>query len=242
MRMCWEPEWAGGSNWANSCLQWDLIFSHLSCAIPFRSESVESPDTAPSGPAADQPSVIPTQGDLLGDLLNLDLGPPVSGPPMATVQMGAVDLLGGGLDILVRPSFCAPSLIPGCPVGIVLGLMLALFWAVMGQPGDMRAGPSLQWVRTEGTAPQFILPLSSGGVPPTTSWCLFSQFVWLFPLHVLCCRSGCSWGPLSDPQTAAGLGQDVPTPSLWGVPCARRFRGDSVSSWDCSASSGLASG
>ncbi|KFW79900.1 AP-1 complex subunit beta-1, partial [Manacus vitellinus] len=69
------------------------------------SESAESPDTAPAGvPAADQPSVIPTQGDLLGDLLNLDLGPPVSGPPVATssVQMGAVDLLGGGLDSLLR--------------------------------------------------------------------------------------------------------------------------------------------
>ncbi|XP_029820773.1 AP-1 complex subunit beta-1 [Manacus vitellinus] len=68
------------------------------------SESAESPDTAPAGvPAADQPSVIPTQGDLLGDLLNLDLGPPVSGPPVATssVQMGAVDLLGGGLDSLM---------------------------------------------------------------------------------------------------------------------------------------------
>ncbi|NXE43908.1 AP1B1 protein, partial [Ptilorrhoa leucosticta] len=67
-------------------------------------ESAESPDTAPSGgPAADQPSVIPTQGDLLGDLLNLDLGLPVTEPPMATaaVQMGAVDLLGGGLDSLV---------------------------------------------------------------------------------------------------------------------------------------------
>ncbi|NXJ72294.1 AP1B1 protein, partial [Rostratula benghalensis] len=68
------------------------------------SESAESPDTAPSGvQAAEQPAVIPTQGDLLGDLLNLDLGPPVSGPPIATssVQMGAVDLLGGGLDSLV---------------------------------------------------------------------------------------------------------------------------------------------
>ncbi|XP_010192350.1 PREDICTED: AP-1 complex subunit beta-1 isoform X1 [Mesitornis unicolor] len=68
------------------------------------SESAESPDTAPSGvQAAEQPAVIPTQGDLLGDLLNLDLGPPVSGPPIATssVQMGAVDLLGGGLDSLM---------------------------------------------------------------------------------------------------------------------------------------------
>ncbi|NWS20215.1 AP1B1 protein, partial [Pachyramphus minor] len=76
------------------------------------SESAESPDAAPAGvQGADQPSVIPTQGDLLGDLLNLDLGPPVSGPPMATssVQMGAVDLLGGGLDSLVPFSPSASS-------------------------------------------------------------------------------------------------------------------------------------
>lgn len=77
---------------------------------PHRSESTESPETAPAGvPSGEQPDVIPTQGDLLGDLLNLDLGPPVSGPPLATssVQMGAVDLLGGGLDSLVCPG--APS-------------------------------------------------------------------------------------------------------------------------------------
>lgn len=69
-----------------------------------RSESTESPETAPTGAvSSDQPDVIPAQGDLLGDLLNLDLGPPVSGPPLAasSVQMGAVDLLGGGLDSLV---------------------------------------------------------------------------------------------------------------------------------------------
>ncbi|KAG8147803.1 hypothetical protein E2320_022935, partial [Naja naja] len=68
---------------------------------PSASESAESPDTVSAGvPPSEQPAVIPTQGDLLGDLLNLDLGPPVSSPPIATssVQMGAVDLLGGGLD------------------------------------------------------------------------------------------------------------------------------------------------
>uniref|UniRef100_A0A2K6P404 AP complex subunit beta n=1 Tax=Rhinopithecus roxellana TaxID=61622 RepID=A0A2K6P404_RHIRO len=68
------------------------------------SESAESPETAPAGaPPGEQPDVIPAQGDLLGDLLNLDLGPPVSSPPLTTssVQMGAVDLLGGGLDSLV---------------------------------------------------------------------------------------------------------------------------------------------
>lgn len=55
------------------------------------------------GPAAamDQPHVIPSQGDLLGDLLNLDLGPPVNVPQVSSMQMGAVDLLGGGLDSLV---------------------------------------------------------------------------------------------------------------------------------------------
>lgn len=51
--------------------------------------------------ATDQHHVIPSQGDLLGDLLNLDLGPPVNVPQVSSMQMGAVDLLGGGLDSLV---------------------------------------------------------------------------------------------------------------------------------------------
>lgn len=69
--------------------------------------SYDSIDTGESpvsgGPAAamDQPHVIPSQGDLLGDLLNLDLGPPVNVPQVSSMQMGAVDLLGGGLDSLV---------------------------------------------------------------------------------------------------------------------------------------------
>uniref|UniRef100_A0AAR2KN12 AP complex subunit beta n=1 Tax=Pygocentrus nattereri TaxID=42514 RepID=A0AAR2KN12_PYGNA len=60
-----------------------------------------------AGPAApiDQPQVIPSQGDLLGDLLNLDLGPPVNVPQVSSMQMGAVDLLGGGLDSLVSSLF-----------------------------------------------------------------------------------------------------------------------------------------
>lgn len=59
--------------------------------------------TAAPQAAEQQPAVIPSQGDLLGDLLNLDLGPSVNVPPIpsSTVQMGAMDLLGGGLDSLV---------------------------------------------------------------------------------------------------------------------------------------------
>ncbi|KAG8455656.1 hypothetical protein GDO86_001735 [Hymenochirus boettgeri] len=68
------------------------------------SESAESPESVPTGvpPTEVHPSVIPSQGDLLGDLLNLDLVPP-AGPPLTTssVPLGGVDLLGGGLDSLL---------------------------------------------------------------------------------------------------------------------------------------------
>ncbi|KAK2099864.1 AP-2 complex subunit beta [Saguinus oedipus] len=59
----------------------------------------------------EQSQVIPSQGDLQGDLLNLDIGPPVNVPQVSSMQMGAVDLLGGGLDSLVGQSFI-PSSVP----------------------------------------------------------------------------------------------------------------------------------
>lgn len=45
-----------------------------------------------------QPSVIPAQDSLIGDLLSMDLGAPA---PMAVPAPATVDLLGGGLDGLV---------------------------------------------------------------------------------------------------------------------------------------------
>ncbi|XP_069379874.1 AP-1 complex subunit beta-1 isoform X3 [Paralichthys olivaceus] len=65
----------------------------------------ESPDTgSAAGVSEAPPAVIPSQGDLLGDLLNLDLTPPTTTgppPPSSGMQMGAMDLLGGGLDSLM---------------------------------------------------------------------------------------------------------------------------------------------
>uniref|UniRef100_A0A8C8IL32 AP complex subunit beta n=1 Tax=Oncorhynchus tshawytscha TaxID=74940 RepID=A0A8C8IL32_ONCTS len=78
----------------------------------------ESPVSAgPVVPIEQAQSVIPSQGDLLGDLLNLDLGPPVNVPQVSSMQMGAVDLLGGGLDSLnfipsSVPNTFAPSPTP----------------------------------------------------------------------------------------------------------------------------------
>ncbi|MEE6511046.1 hypothetical protein FKM82_017227 [Ascaphus truei] len=78
------------------------------------SESAESPEIASAAAPPTEPhlSMIPSQGDLLGDLLNLDLTPPVSGPPLTTSSMplGSVDLLGGGLDSLLPAGFMAPPM------------------------------------------------------------------------------------------------------------------------------------
>ncbi|KAG7278178.1 hypothetical protein CRUP_002138 [Coryphaenoides rupestris] len=72
--------------------------------LPIQHSSTETGESPVSGgPTAtmEQPHVIPSQGDLLGDLLNLDLGPTVNVPQVSSMQMGAVDLLGGGLDSLL---------------------------------------------------------------------------------------------------------------------------------------------
>lgn len=80
-------------------------------------ESAESPElgSAAGAPVAEAPpAVIPSQGDLLGDLLNLDLVPPTTTapPPPASMQMGAMDLLGGGLDSLMVDHESEPPHLP----------------------------------------------------------------------------------------------------------------------------------
>lgn len=86
----------------------ELFFlSPLPASHVFSTDAGDSPVGNMSATNLEQTQVIPSQGDLLGDLLNLDLGPPVNVPQVSSMQMGAVDLLGGGLDSLVsKHDFC----------------------------------------------------------------------------------------------------------------------------------------
>uniref|UniRef100_A0A8C1ATG9 AP complex subunit beta n=1 Tax=Cyprinus carpio carpio TaxID=630221 RepID=A0A8C1ATG9_CYPCA len=121
-------------------------------------ESTESPDVGQSGPSEAPPAVIPSQGDLLGDLLNLDLAPPTATVPSVqpSMQMGAMDLLGGGLDSLVCSSpmgaglGAAPAAMPaslgGAPaVGGGLGDLFDLGGGV-GMPTGSYVAPKTVWL------------------------------------------------------------------------------------------------
>uniref|UniRef100_A0A673KGI5 AP complex subunit beta n=1 Tax=Sinocyclocheilus rhinocerous TaxID=307959 RepID=A0A673KGI5_9TELE len=130
--------------------------------IPARAgsgESAESPDVGQSGPSEAPPAVIPSQGDLLGDLLNLDLAPPAATVPSVqpSMQMGAMDLLGGGLDSLVCSSpamgaglgaapVAMPAALGGAPaVGGGLGDLFDLGGGV-GMPTGSYVAPKTVWL------------------------------------------------------------------------------------------------
>ncbi|XP_052317516.1 AP-1 complex subunit beta-1-like isoform X1 [Oncorhynchus keta] len=134
-------------------------------------EGMECPDVgnAAGGSAPEAaPSIIPSQGDLLGDLLNLDLAPPTTtGPTPSTsgMQMGGMDLLGGGLDSLMDESEplggdiggspamgagfgAAPAVMPtslNAPVGGGLGDLFDLGGGV-GMPMGAYIPPKTVWL------------------------------------------------------------------------------------------------
>ncbi|XP_060763530.1 AP-1 complex subunit beta-1 isoform X2 [Neoarius graeffei] len=88
-------------------------------------ESAESPDASQSVVPDAPPAVIPSQDNLL---LNLDLAPPTTTMPSVppAMQMGAVDLLSGGLDSLLGGDIGgSPAMgvgLGGAPVGMPAGL------------------------------------------------------------------------------------------------------------------------
>ncbi|XP_021477318.1 AP-1 complex subunit beta-1 isoform X3 [Oncorhynchus mykiss] len=133
-------------------------------------ESTESPDVGAAGGSAPEaaPSIIPSQGDLLGDLLNLDMAPPTTSgppPPSTGMQMGGMDLLGGGLDSLMgdeseplggdiggSPAMgagfgAAPAVMPAslnAPVGGGLGDLFDL--GGVGMPMGAYIPPKIVWL------------------------------------------------------------------------------------------------
>ncbi|XP_055055022.1 AP-1 complex subunit beta-1 isoform X1 [Misgurnus anguillicaudatus] len=114
--------------------------------IPARAgsgESAESPDVGQSGSAEAPPAVIPSQGDLLGDLLNLDLAPPTATIPSVqpSMQMGAMDLLGGGLDSLMGDESDTLGDIGGSPsMGAGLGVAPAVMPTALGSTPAVGGG------------------------------------------------------------------------------------------------------
>ncbi|KAK7934016.1 hypothetical protein WMY93_004912 [Mugilogobius chulae] len=163
-------------------------------------ESVESPEAASAAVPEPTPSVIPSQEDLLGDLLNLnlDLTPPTSStappPPSSGLQMGAMDLLGGGLDSLMgddaepHQSVCVRSDTPQSPLqspsppdysptqlGGDLGANPTI-GAGFGAPPPAAVPPSFTAPASRGLDDLFDL---SGGVGmPTGAYCP-AKTVWL---------------------------------------------------------------
>lgn len=89
--------------------------------LPPRTQSGGSPEEPSALPGASatvadvaqevqQPTVIPGVDSLTGDLLQLDLGPPMyQQPPVATQQPSSMDLLDIGLDTLLGGAQQAPS-------------------------------------------------------------------------------------------------------------------------------------
>lgn len=65
-------------------------------SLPNRGSSEAPSDTATSN----EPTVIPNQESLIGDLLSMDIGTPAA-PVAAAPAASNVDLLGGGLDVLL---------------------------------------------------------------------------------------------------------------------------------------------
>ena len=86
-----------------------LLIKYFACVVIRAGQSEEAPREAAPVAAAPQVTVIPGVDSLIGDLLDMDIGPPMAqqyhqsmGPPVAAVpSAGAMDLLGEGLDSLV---------------------------------------------------------------------------------------------------------------------------------------------
>lgn len=69
-------------------------------SLPNRSTTTTTAAATTDDTSSNEPTVIPNQESLIGDLLSMDINAPAA-PAAAPVPASNIDLLGGGLDVLV---------------------------------------------------------------------------------------------------------------------------------------------
>lgn len=104
-------------------------------SLPNRQSSGDEPQATTSAEA----SVIPNQESLIGDLLSMDINAPVA--PTSSIPSSNVDLLGGGLDILLGGT-SGPTETAGN------GLLGDIF-GIGGAPSTMVSTPKIVWLPAE---------------------------------------------------------------------------------------------
>lgn len=95
---------------------------------------------------SDATSVIPNQESLIGDLLSMDIGAPVPAAAPSAAPQSNVDLLGGGLDILMGGGPPAPAVDPIMNTGT--GLLGDIF-GLNTSSNPMVAVPRITWLPAE---------------------------------------------------------------------------------------------
>lgn len=105
-------------------------------ALPTRSGSQDILEASPSHGVDQRSTVIPTQESLIGDLLTMDLGPPMPAPaapaPAAYGSTG-LDLLSGGLDGLLGDAQPAAA---AAPPPATVGLLGDIFGLATAAPSS----------------------------------------------------------------------------------------------------------
>lgn len=104
-------------------------------SLPNRQSSGDEPQATTSSAEA---SVIPNQESLIGDLLSMDINAPVA--PTSSIPSSNVDLLGGGLDILLGGTGPAETTGNG---------LLGDIFGIGGVPSTMVSTPKIVWLPAE---------------------------------------------------------------------------------------------
>ncbi|XP_070509177.1 AP-1 complex subunit beta-1 isoform X1 [Chironomus tepperi] len=94
---------------------------------------------------AESATVIPNQESLIGDLLSMDIGAPVAASVVSQPPQSNVDLLGGGLDILLG----GPPAAETAPVPSTGNGLLGDIFGITTQTTTMIAIPKITWLPAE---------------------------------------------------------------------------------------------